>query len=60
MHQAKIVSPGSRVQMERLYAAIVGKTIKGQDFEIPDELLGLVGGRPAPFRHYENNEHKFK
>ena len=48
MHQAKIVSPGSRVQMERLYAAIVGKTIKGQDFEIPDELLGLVGGRPAP------------
>ena len=48
MHQAKIVSPGSRVQMERLYAAVVGKTIKGQDFEIPDELLGLVGGRPAP------------
>jgi len=48
MHQAKIVSPGSRVQMERLYAAVVGKTIKGQDFEIPDELLGLIGARPAP------------
>ena len=48
MHQAKVISPGSRVQMERLYAAVVGKTIKGQDFEIPDELLGLVGARPAP------------
>ena len=48
MHQAKIVSPGSRVQMERLYAAVVGKTIKGQDFEVPDELLGLIGARPAP------------
>ena len=34
--------------MERLYAAVVGKTIKGQDFEVPDELLGLIGGRPAP------------
>jgi hypothetical protein len=48
MHQAKIVSPGSRVQMMRLYAAITGGTINGQDFEIPDELLGLVGARPAP------------
>jgi hypothetical protein len=47
-HQAKIVSPGSRVQIMRLYAAITGDTIKGQDFEIPDELLGLVGARPAP------------
>ena len=47
-HQAKIVSPGSRVQMMRLYKAITGGTIKGQDFEIPDELLGLIGARPAP------------
>jgi hypothetical protein len=32
----------------RLYKAITGGTIKGQDFEIPDELLGLIGARPAP------------
>ena len=47
-HQAKIVSPGSRVQMLRLYKAITGGTINGQDFEVPDELLGLIGARPAP------------
>ena len=47
-HQAKIASPGSRVQIMRLYKAVTGGTIKGQDFEIPDELLGLVGARPAP------------
>jgi hypothetical protein len=47
-HQAKIVSPGSRAQIMRLYKAITGGTINGQDFEIPDELLGLVGARPAP------------
>ena len=46
-HQAKVVAPGSRVQMQRLYAAITGDLIKGQDFEIPEELLGLVGARPA-------------
>ena len=47
-HLAKIYSPGSHVQIRRLYAAVTGKTIKGQQYEVPDELWGLVGGRPAP------------
>ena len=45
---AKIYSPGSHVQVRRLYAAVTGKTIKGQQYEIPDELWGLIGARPAP------------
>ena len=47
-HLAKIYSPGSHVQIRRLYAAVTGKTIKGQQYEIPDELFGLIGARPAP------------
>jgi hypothetical protein len=34
--------------MERLYKAITGKTIKGTQYEVSDELLGLVGLRKAP------------
>ena len=48
MHLAKTYSPGSRVQVERLYAAVMGKTMKGTQYEVPDELLGMVGARPAP------------
>jgi|6_EtaG_2_1085325.scaffolds.fasta_scaffold03132_3 hypothetical protein len=48
MHLAKTFSPGSRVQVERLYAAVMGKTHKGVQYEVPDELLGMVGARPAP------------
>jgi hypothetical protein len=47
-HLAKTYSPGSRIQIERLYNAVMGKKMKGVQYEIPDELLGLVGGRPAP------------
>ena len=47
-HLAKTYSPGSRIQVERLYNAVMGKKMKGVQYEIPDELLGLVGGRPAP------------
>ena len=37
-HLAKTYSPGSRVQVERLYAAVMGKTMKGTQYEVPDEL----------------------
>ena len=45
---AKLYTPGSYVQMERLYAALTGKTIKGTEFEVSDELMGLLGLRAAP------------
>ena len=45
---AKLYTPGSQVQMERLYAALKGKTIKGTEFEVSDELMGLLGLRAAP------------
>ena len=48
IHLAKTFSPGSRVQVERLYAAVMGKTHKGVQYEVPDELLGMIGARPAP------------
>ena len=47
-HLAKQYSPGSRIQIQRLYHAVMGEKMKGVQYEIPDELLGLVGGRPAP------------
>ena len=34
--------------MQRLYSAITGKTIKGTEYEVTDELLGLIGLRKAP------------
>ena len=48
IHLAKTFSPGSRVQVQRLYAAVMGETHKGVQYEVPDELLGLIGARPAP------------
>ena len=47
-HLAKLYTPGSQVQMQRLYSAITGKTIKGTEYEVTDELLGLIGLRKAP------------
>jgi len=47
-HLARLYSPGSNIQMERLYKAITGKTIKGTQYEVTDELLGLIGLRKAP------------
>ena len=48
IHLAKTMSPGSQVQVRRLYAAIMDETMKGVEYEVPDELLGLIGARPAP------------
>jgi hypothetical protein len=42
------LSPGSYPQLKRLYAAATNQTIKGTQYEIPDELLGLVGFRKTP------------
>ena len=61
-HLARVYSPGSNIQMERLYKAITGKTIRGTQYEITDELLGLVGLRKAPLdlhRSLEINLGKF-
>jgi hypothetical protein len=61
-HLARLYSPGSNIQMERLYKAMTGKTIKGTQYEVTDELLGLVGLRKAPLnleRSLEINIGKF-
>jgi len=61
-HLARLYSPGSNIQMERLYKAITGQTIKGTQYEVTDELLGLVGLRKAPLnleRSLEINIGKF-
>jgi len=47
-HLTKLYTPGSTVQIQRLYAAITGKTIRGTQYEVTDELLGLIGLRKAP------------
>jgi len=47
-HLTKLYTPGSTVQINRLYGAITGKTIKGTQYEVSDELLGLIGLRKAP------------
>ena len=47
-HVTRVYAPGSNIQMERLYKAIRGKTIKGTQYEVTDELLGLIGLRKAP------------
>ena len=47
-HVAYKLSPGSYPQLKRLYAASADKTIKGTQYEIPDELLGFFGARKVP------------
>ena len=44
----KLYAPGSNIQMQRLLYAMTGKTLKGTQYEISDELLGLIGLRKAP------------
>ena len=61
-HLARVYSPGSNIQMERLYKSITGKTIKGTLYQVTDELLGLIGLRKAPLdleRSLEINLGKF-
>jgi len=44
-HAAYTMSPGSLPQLKRLYAAAAGETIKGQQYELPKELMGFFGFR---------------
>ena len=47
-HVAYTLSPGSLPQIRRLTNAIMKKSQKGVNYEIPDELLGFVGFRKVP------------
>ena len=40
--------------MRRLYHAYTGKTLKGTEYQMPDELLGLIGMRKAPLDIYRS------
>ena len=53
-HLMLLYAPGSAIQMRRLYAATTGKTLKGTEYEVSDELLGLVGLRKAPLDIYRS------
>ena len=47
-HVAYTLSPGSLPQIRRLTNAILKKSQKGVNYEIPDELLGFIGFRKVP------------
>jgi len=47
-HVAYTLSPGSLPQVQRLINAIMKKSQKGVNYEIPDELLGFIGFRKVP------------
>jgi hypothetical protein len=42
------LSPGSIPQMRRLTKAVLGQTLKGQEYEVLDELAGIYGFRVVP------------
>ena len=48
IYLTKTMAPFSQVQVRRLYAAVMDETMKGVEYEVPDELLGFIGARPAP------------
>ena len=47
-HLAKNFSVGSAPAIKRVIAALSGETINGVEYELSDELLGLLGFRVAP------------
>ena len=49
-HFSYTASPLSYPQIKRLYAAATDQTIKGQEYNIPEELLGFFGARPVNIR----------
>jgi len=53
-HLMLLYSPGSAIQMRRLYHAYTGKTLKGTEYQMTDELLGLIGLRKAPLDIYRS------
>ena len=48
-HVAYELSPFSYAQVYRLTKAVLGETVKGTTYEIPDELLGFTGFRKGFF-----------
>ena len=44
-HAAYTMSPGSLPQLRRLYAATMDESLKGEKYEVPQELLGFFGFR---------------
>jgi hypothetical protein len=59
-HVAYTLSPGSLPQLNRLIAAMQNKSVKGVNYEIPDELLGFVGFRKVPLDLERNLEFKIR
>ena len=47
-HLGETFSVGSALQFKRVIAALTGETIKGVEYDLSDELLGLLGFRAAP------------
>ena len=53
-HAAYELSPFSYAQVLRLSKALTGETLKGEKYEIPDELLGFTGFRKVPINLEKN------
>jgi len=47
-HLAENFSIGSAPAVKRVIASLSGQTINGVEYELPDELMGLLGFRAAP------------
>jgi hypothetical protein len=47
-HLSELYSFGSALQVKRVIAALSGQTIDGVEYELSDELYGLLGFRVAP------------
>ena len=57
-HVAYTLSPGSIPQVTRLINAIMKKSQKGVNYEVPDELLGFLGFRKVPLDIERNFDFK--
>ncbi len=53
-HAAYELSPFSYAQVLRLTKAATGQTLKGEQYKIPDELLGFTGFRKVPINLEKN------
>jgi len=53
-HAAYELSPFSYAQILRLTKAATGQTLKGEQYKIPDELLGFTGFRKVPINLEKN------
>jgi len=53
-HAAYELSPFSYAQLLRLTKALTGDTLKGEKYQIPDELLGFTGFRKVPINLEKN------